>query len=124
MLAGLKPCLLEETFVFCSIKGAKYGDFLHTRPFACVVEDEGLGLVIPKSNADQEQFPYEGKFRCITLMVHSSLESVGLTSVVSAALASKNISCNVIAGTRHDHLFVPMEQAELAMLILASLEKK
>jgi hypothetical protein len=44
----------------------------------------------------------EGKFRCITLRVHSSLSAVGLTAEVAFALAEVNISANVIPGYFHD----------------------
>ena len=57
----------------------------------------------------------------ITLDVHSSLEAVGLTAAVSAALAEENISCNVVAAYYHDHLFVPVADAERAMETLMRL---
>jgi uncharacterized protein len=59
--------------------------------------------------------------RRITLDVHSSLEAVGLTAAMSAALADRGISCNVIAGVYHDHLFVPDDRAEEAMEALRTI---
>jgi hypothetical protein len=57
----------------------------------------------------------------ITLTVHSDLQSVGLTAAVSAALAEAEISCNVVAGVHHDHLFVPVARAEEAVAVLKRL---
>jgi hypothetical protein len=64
-----------------------------------------------------------GSFRCawITLGVTSALEAVGLTAAVATALTQDNISCNVIAGFHHDHLFVPIGNAQAAMTALAAL---
>ena len=48
----------------------------------------------------------------------------GLAMGVSAArtaLADAGISCNVIAGLAHDHLFVGWEQGEQARALLARL---
>lgn len=56
----------------------------------------------------------------LTLTVPSSLEAVGLTAAVAAALAGAGIACNVLAGARHDHLLVPVEQADQAERVLAS----
>ena len=60
--------------------------------------------------------------RQITLKVYSSLTGVGLTAAVATALADENIACNVIAATLHDHIFVPVEDAELALAVLARLQ--
>ena len=62
-----------------------------------------------------------GLFRCISLQVHSSLESVGLTAVVAGKLAVYDISVNMIAGYYHDHLFVPAAQADTAFGLLNNL---
>ena len=45
----------------------------------------------------------------------SDLEGVGLTAAVSTTLADANISCNVIAATHHDHIFVPEDRCEEAI---------
>jgi hypothetical protein len=58
----------------------------------------------------------------ITLTVHSDLEAVGLTAAVSVALGAAGISCNVVAGTYHDHLFVPAQKAADAMAALRKLQ--
>jgi uncharacterized protein len=53
--------------------------------------------------------------------VHSDLAAVGLTAAFAGALASEGISCNVIAGFHHDHLFVPWERRADAMAALGRL---
>ena len=57
----------------------------------------------------------------LTLTVHSALESVGLTAAVATALAAADISANVLAGYRHDHLLVPVERADDAMAAIRAL---
>jgi hypothetical protein len=57
------------------------------------------------------------------LQVHSSLEAVGLTAIISGKLASYDISANVIAGFYHDHVFVPEQDAEQALELLNNLSK-
>ncbi|MFT6926727.1 MAG: hypothetical protein ACJAZP_002347 [Psychromonas sp.] len=118
LLASMKPVLLDEEYVFCTIDGAKYGDYAETLPLASYLESEGLTLLLSKDNADKANFQYEGVFKGITLTVHSSLEAVGLTAAVSNKLAEKGISANVIAAYYHDHIFVQAEKAEMAIAAL------
>lgn len=118
LLASMKPILLEEEYVFCTISGAKYGDYAETSPLASYLESEGLTLLLTKDNAEKANLKYEGIFKGITLTIHSSLEAVGLTAAVSSKLAEKGISANVIAAYYHDHIFVPAEKAEMAVAAL------
>jgi len=122
LLSNLSPVLLDNVFVFCTFAEASYGDYVKTNPKACIVENEGMTLVIEKSVADSHGFNYSGEFSCISLEVHSSLEAVGLTADISGMLATHEISVNMIAGYHHDHLFVSVANAPLAMDLLRNLD--
>jgi len=124
LLNSMSPELREGEYVFCTVKNAKYGDYAQAKPIATVAEREGLTLVVLKNVADQSGLSYAGEFRCITLNVHSSLQAVGLTAAVSAALTEHGISANVIAGHFHDHIFVQSELADRALGILLKLSKQ
>ncbi|MDB4308980.1 ACT domain-containing protein [Porticoccaceae bacterium] len=123
ILQSLSPIMLDETYVFCTVVGASYGDYAETAPIASYQENEGLTLVLTQERADASGLSYEGLFRCISLQVHSSLESVGLTAVVAGKLAAYEISANIIAGYYHDHVFVPQAQASEAFGLLRDLNK-
>jgi hypothetical protein len=59
----------------------------------------------------------------ITLRVTSALDAVGLTAAVAGELAQAGLSCNVIAGYHHDHLFVPYDRAPSAVAVLEALAR-
>lgn len=119
ILASLNPRLSTEEFVFCTFPEARYGDHAILDPIACITEDEGLTLVLPRDQADMSNLPYETVFRRITLHVHSSLDAVGLTAEVASRLAEHGISANVVAGYYHDHIFVQAELSQPAMKALS-----
>ncbi len=121
LLASLSPVLTDGEYVFCTFQDAQYGDYPDLEPVASIKEEEGLTLVVPKNKADARGLPYESVFRKITLMVHSSLDAVGLTAACSAKLTEHGISANVIAGYFHDHLFVQKELADKAIDALREL---
>ena len=121
LLVLLEPSLLPGNFVFCTAANLKYGDFAELQPLASYQEEEGLTLVLAKQSADVAGLAYDSVFNCITLMVHSSLDAVGLTAAVSGKLAANGISANVMAAYHHDHVFVPKNKAQLALQLLTEL---
>jgi hypothetical protein len=123
ILKSLAPIVLDDNYVFCTVAGAAYGDYVEAKPIASFSEREGLTLIVTQAHADEFGLAYEGLFSCISLQVHSSLESVGLTAAVAGKLAAHNISANIVAGYYHDHLFVPQAQASEAVTLLAELSR-
>ncbi len=119
-MSHLNPKLHEGTYVFTSVPIDT--DINSLTVVASMHEAEGLTVVLPEQQAIQQGFPIQ--FRCswITLGMESALESVGLTAAFARALADKSISCNVVAGTYHDHLFVPLDRADDALQCLRELQ--
>ena len=123
MLRTLRPLLVPGSFVFATPSRGDAATLDATEVLATVREAEGMSHVITKQAADAAGLVYDRAFVAswITLEVHSSLSAVGLTAVVSQALAQEDISCNVIAGRYHDHLLVPEDRAGDAMRALERL---
>ncbi|MFF8726993.1 ACT domain-containing protein [Streptomyces sp. NPDC015171] len=118
LLSGMRPELNPGRYVFTMAEG---GVPSGVTPVVTVAEREGLTLVVPQSDADAAGMGYDYVAGWITLNVHSALDAIGLTAVVARALADADLSCNVVAGFHHDHLFVPHERAEQALEILRQL---
>jgi len=119
LLRSMTPQLNPGQYVFCCVPVEH--DCSALQPIASLREAEGLSLVLTRESADAHGLHYDYVAAWITLQVHSSLAAVGLTASFSAALAQTGISCNVVAGFHHDHLFVPSERAEQALSTLRAL---
>ena len=91
---------------------------------ASIREPEGLSVVLTEQDAIDLGFAVNYVAAWISLTVESDLAAVGLTAAFSSALAQAEISCNVVAGHHHDHLFVPHEQAQFAMSVLQGLQAR
>lgn len=115
----MKPVMNEGEYVFCTFSKPDGFDF--TDAICIFRETEGLSVILPKNIADQNNYNYSFIASWITLTVHSSLDTVGLTAAISKALAERNISANVVAGYFHDHVFVSRRDAEKAMRVLSAL---
>ena len=120
LLKSMRPHLMEDVFVFTSLPSASHQTIVECEltPKATMIEDEGMTLVLTQSQADANEFEYEGLYACITLTVHSSLDAVGLTAAFANKLKDYDISANVIAGYYHDHIFVQHAVAEQALAAL------
>jgi len=117
----MAPALNPGTYVFSIVEDESritLGDVI-----AIVREPEGLSVVLSEARAVELALPIMYRAAWITLTVHSDLAAVGLTAAVSAALSATGISCNVIAGAYHDHLFVPVEREEAALEVLRRLQR-
>lgn len=116
LLKKMKPTVNEGDYVFCTRKDLKeldFNDIIFT-----FKEQEGITIVLKQEIADRMQLEYSFVAKWITLTVHSSLEAVGLTAAFSKALADENISCNVVAGYFHDHIFINKKDAQKALIVL------
>jgi uncharacterized protein len=120
LLRNMEPVLHAQDFRFAFIPNGRSLD-PDLKPMAMVAEDEGLTIVTPSRNLAGKVYEMSGPMARITLMVHSSLEAVGLTAAVAAALTAQKISANVIAGYKHDHIFVRWDHRDAAMAALKAL---
>lgn len=119
LLSRMRPQLHPGQYVFTVSRDSTVPPGV--APVATVSEDEGLTLVLRRDEADRARLPYDYVAGWITLRVHSALEAVGLTAAVATELAGVGLSCNVVAGFHHDHLFVPYERAAEAIAVLTAL---
>ena len=121
LIGSMQPILNAGSYVFCVT------DSLKTIEIAEIIgffkEKEGITVVVEKAVAVAKGLHYSSEFAWISLTIHSALEAVGLTAAFSKALANANISCNVVAGYYHDHIFVPLKDAQKAIETLEDLAK-
>jgi uncharacterized protein len=122
LIKNMQPILNEGQYIFCTVSSEKNLNFDKIIHF--FKEKEGFTIVVEKEYADEKGYIYNAVFAWITLLVHSSLNAVGLTAAFSNALAEHDISCNVVAGFYHDHIFVQQELAQKARDVLRELSSK
>ncbi len=121
LIKGMTPKLHKGEYVFVTVQNINTIDRNIT--ICEIKESEGVTVVLEKKMADELNLDYKFIASWITLMVHSSLEAVGLTAIFSTELAKHNISCNVIAGYYHDHIFVKIKDADKAVSVLKELSE-
>ncbi|GAA3398982.1 ACT domain-containing protein [Streptomyces roseoviridis] len=121
LLAGMRPELHPGRYVFTTVAGPAPAGL---DPVVTVAEREGLTMVVRQEDADAASLAYDYVAGWITLRVHSALDAVGLTAAVAGALADAGLSCNVVAGHHHDHLFVEHARADDALGVLEALARR
>ena len=86
--------------------------------FAEIAEAEGRTVIAEAQALARHHLAVEPEWARISLSVHSDLAAVGLTAAISAALAARRISANIVAGFYHDHVFVQWSRRHDAMAAL------
>lgn len=120
LIANMQPALNPGCYAFATLAADQPVDPRYV--IALVREPEGTSVVLSEGLALELGLQIQFKAAWITLTVTSDLNDVGLTAAFATALGRASIGCNVIAGCHHDHIFVPIELAELAMRTLLELQ--
>lgn len=114
LLAGLAPVARPVPYVVVETDA-------DVPAAAVIVEDEATTKVVEQTVADTHGMHYTFVAAWITCSIESDLEAVGMTAAISRALADADIACNVLAGSRHDHLLVPWDRRDDAIAVLSTL---
>lgn len=121
LLRSMTPHLHDGVYVYCVVPQGT--DVRAFSPVVTVQEDEGISLIVSEEVAQAAGLEISFRAAWITLTVHSDLQAVGLTAAFATALAAAGISCNVVAGVFHDHIFVPVALGQRALEALSDLQR-
>lgn len=121
LLRCMEPVLNAGRYAFATLPAGRVLDA--SLIISSMREPEGVSVVVALDVATQERLTPLFVCSWITLTVHSDLQAVGLTAAFASALGRAGISCNVVAGACHDHIFVPEHQADAAMAVLRGLQR-
>lgn len=122
LVATMRPVLHPGTYVYAIVPVDR--DVSALEPIATFRETEGLTVVVPEAVAAAAGIDILFRAAWISLTVHSALSAVGLTAAFATALGEAGLSCNVMAGACHDHLFVPVEDGPRALAVLEALQRR
>ena len=117
LLKGMMPEMMDGTFVFCALAPGMSIPAA-VSPMLTFREREGTTLVMLREEAEAAELRHAFTSRLITLTVHSALDAVGFLAAITARLAEAGISVNAVSAFHHDHLFVPVDRADEAMVLL------
>ncbi len=121
LIKNMTPELRPGGYVFSTVNSV---DMILRNDVICEFkEKEGITVILQQEKADHYNLSYEYVASWITLKVHSSLDAIGLTAIFSSELAKHQISCNIMTGYYHDHIFLHKNDGEKAIKVLNQLSK-
>ena len=120
LIRTMRPELQPGVFIFATVPDGTAIPASLT-PLMIFRETEGITLILTREAAEAAGLAVTFRCRMITLAVHSSLEAVGFLATITQALADAGIAVNPVSAFHHDHLFVPEDRAEEALIILERL---
>jgi hypothetical protein len=130
LLKNMSASLKEEKYYFATVdESAMMNLSMYLEYIVCIYrEEEGLSVVFQEDIQEEIDAMSEeklvGPFALISLNVNSDLMSVGFLAKITEVLAKEKISVNAYSAYTHDHLFVPYERKEDALIALRKLQAK
>lgn len=116
LLANMQPVLNQGEYIFATV--SDINTIPRDKTICEFVESEGVTVVMSKADAVALGLSFDFVASWITLNIHSALDAIGLTAAFSGELAKYDMSCNVMAGYYHDHIFVEKKDEQKALKVL------
>jgi hypothetical protein len=120
LLRAMHPEMDATDYVFISADPDR-PPMLPSAPILTFREEEGLTQIVRRDEASRAGLVSAFPCRRITLTVRSNLAAVGFLAALCSELAKAGISVNAVSAFHHDHLFVPIDEAERALSVLKEL---
>jgi uncharacterized protein len=122
LLRTISPEVQSGQYVFCSLRAGE-DERLELQPLCLFREEEGVSVVLEKSEADEKGLNYSGCWSWIICKVNSDLHAVGFLAAITQKLAASGISVNPISAFFHDHLLVPVARTDEALGLILELSQ-
>ncbi len=116
ILQGLRPILHKGAYIYAIVKSLD--DIPRSYTVMEFRGEAGTTVILSQDRADELGLEYKYRAAWITLSMATALDAVGITAAFAELLANRQISCNVVAGYHHDHIFVPYARRTEALQIL------
>lgn len=123
-LANLAPVLQPDSLVFCSTFHTTGAAELMASARATLIEDEGLSLILPRTEAVAAGLAFDETYRQITLMTRTRGYVFNFVPTIGKALSRAEIHTYFVNGAQHAHVMVPARQADQAVDVLRKLREK
>ena len=124
ILQQLEPALSTETFVYVGVSSQSLLKVLGYDPVAFFKEKEGITLIVRKEDADNNFLSYKHELCQIVFHAPFHFDCVGLTAIVTSALAKAGISVIPQLTVYNRSLYVKKEDAHTALEILKVMQAK